>query len=297
MGENAIYDDALETEQPEPTPEQNQSNSDRADIAQMARDLRDKESEEVEQEELEEEKEVETLDTKIEEEPEKVTLKIDGKEVEVESSKIFDTGKRALQKELSADKRLAEATQIKQEAEALLEQAKTPDEPNELGDKLESITDRIQFGTKEEGQAALQDLVTEIRGQETTTADPVQIAHQVQDKLAYDAATEYMEKEYDDVMSDSKLKNIFSQRENELRDEGDTRSYKDLYIAIAEEVREWKSGLSKPITDDGLQDRQNRKKEITTLKSGTAPAGGNEPKAPKTQKTIIAEMRKSRGQS
>jgi len=52
--------------------------------------------------------------------PKMVQITVDGQQLEVEESRILEAGKRTLQKESAADKRLQEATRKEQEAHALL---------------------------------------------------------------------------------------------------------------------------------------------------------------------------------
>src|SRR5574343_1809044 len=60
--------------------------------------------------------EEEVVEEEVEKKEETIKLKIDGMVQDFPISKILETGKRALQKELASDKRLEEATRILKEA-------------------------------------------------------------------------------------------------------------------------------------------------------------------------------------
>ena len=231
-----------------------------------------------------------------EKETEVETLTIDGKKVEVEKSKVYETGKRALQKDLTADKRLEEATQLRNEAQTLLEDTKNQDA--EQTEKVAAIADKLQFGEKEEGPGAVQELIDLTQGQQP---DPKQIADEVtqrvNDQQEFKAAMQYVDEEYSDVLSNDLFKREFRRRDQEARDDGDERTYKELYTAIAEDMRTEYKDLLPTQDPGGLKDRAERAKASKTPSSATAPAAKTQEEKPKSTVEIIAEMRKSRGQS
>lgn len=120
------------------------------------------------------------------EEEEMIKLVVDGAEQEVPLSRVVDAGKRTLQKETAADKRLEEATRLRKTAEELLAQAQkradtSPEKKQVDGDKAQpQLTDAefkakkkgwiqaIQYG--EEAEAEALDEMMDFMGRGTTAA-------------------------------------------------------------------------------------------------------------------------------
>jgi len=234
------------------------------------------------------------------------TLKVEGQDVKYAKSKIYDAGKRALQKELAADKNLEESKRLRREAEELLENARLGKEQSNDADRnarLSEIAQRLQFGDQEEGQAALAeyaDLIGVNAGKLDIGAISEQVIQQVDERRAWQDAEGFVKSEYPDVMNDQILAAEFIRRENQMRDDGDQRPYKDLYIAIAEDLRAYRNGLTSPTNQaDTLEDRRRRKANTPPPPGGHSVSGGKPaaPEAPKSTADIIAEMRKGRGQT
>ena len=332
----AKKDDAIQSDVSEenikPTPEMNPRNAHMNDLAARARENRTQEMKDagfdVPDEDLEKEEEEDELPpaAKKEEKPvqktvekekdiidpdeELITLKVEGQDVQYPKSKIMDAGQRALQKELTADKNLEEAKRIRTEADDLMakatelmenaEKGKAQSEDANLNEKLSDIAGRLQFGDEEDGQVALKELVDLFQmntGKVDTDALTRQVMQDVQERTDWQNASAYVEEHYDDVMSDDIMRREFGRRENEYRDAGDERPYKDLYIAIAEELRDYRKGLSPTSVADSLTERRERKKTSEAPPSGHSVQSKQvQTEKPKTTTDVIAEMRKARGQ-
>lgn len=253
-------------------------------------------------------------------------LMVNGKETRVSKSKVYETGKRALQKDIAATERMKEATQLMKEAERKSIEAETmmnmakqfapqgqqqqtppetsptdyPDAPD-MSKRIADVTHAMQNGTEEEGQAALLDLVKHINTNQQQQMTPEQVQFLVNDNIAFNNAKTRIETQFPDVFGDERLTSMFLAEENKARDNGDNRSYDELYTEIATNLRDWSKSLHKPTSlAGGLQERQSRKQTISTPASGTAPVptnrGGNPPK-PKNNSDKIQEMKKARGQA
>ena len=117
------------------------------------------ETEQENAEELEEEQEVEEAeqDQEVVEEDESEerseeeydTLIIDGKEVKKTKSEIYEEGRRALQKEIAADKRLQEATKLRDDYQKLTgETRKQTREPDGFEPYIEQATNEYEVAKK-----------------------------------------------------------------------------------------------------------------------------------------------------
>lgn len=274
-------------------------------IAKSARELRDKEMQEEGQEvvdtsggEPENKEEVQAIDPepeteqaqKVEEPAERmIRVKVDGVEKEVPESLILDAGVRAVQKESAADKRLAEATQ-------LLNQAREATRPKPLPDMDEvELSNRIRRGTDEEAEEAISIL------QGRNQATPDQIAEAVEQRvlknIEFKEAGKWFVETYKDIVADPYLTNLAIAEETRLRDSGDERDFKAIYKDIGDNITkklvEWRVGK---VTVSTSTDKQERKAEINNLHSASARMQSKEQPKPKTPTQIIDEMRKARGQ-
>lgn len=321
MPKDAIQEDVSNEDNPKPTPYLNPRNAHMDEIMQRSREEREEQMRYVGQEPPVDEpesnpspdsdpepgKKEEIPATKDDDgnDEELVKLKVDGKDVEVPRSKVMEMGQRAMQKELAADQNLAEAKRLKSEAQALLDRAKEEQQHStdaDQNEQLSSIADRLQFGDKEEGTAAIKELAN-LMNVNTEKMDmdalSTQIVQQVEERQEWQNASAYVEENYSDVMSDPTMKQLFGIKENELRDAGDKRPYKELYTAIAEDLRSWKNDLGPTKPADTLEDRRAKKQTSSAPPGGhSAPANkSSQPEPPKTAREVIAEMRKNRGQT
>jgi len=146
------------------------------------------ESDEVPEEDEEAEPEVdknEEAPQAAAEDPEE-TLVVDGEERKVPLSKIMDAGRRTLQKESSADKKLEEATRLVKEAREIREAAERetaekadtdrkeePPEEDVSDEQYTAAIEAIQMGDTEEGTKALKQLLKGRRSASTTPIDKV----------------------------------------------------------------------------------------------------------------------------
>lgn len=242
---------------------------------------------------------------------EQETLVVDGKEVKVEKDKIFDAGRRALQKDYAADHRLAEANRIHQEAITLLSKLQPnvplpPTSPSGAGavtaspdaSPMPSDTDAaalaksLLYGEEKDAVAAVQKilgygrqtaqaLATQARGME-----PGNVQALVRETIAYESAMSKFKASpqdggFGDLWADENLRKLVIDRERHYRDQlKDTRPYWDLFDHIGKEVRSWRDGLAKPVVPSPtLQNREDLKRSSSVVRAAggrvpTPPAGG-----------------------
>lgn len=246
-----------------------------------------------------------------------VTLKIDGKEVQVPEKDVIEAGIRAKQKESAADSRLEEATRILNEARQEAAKLQTPP-PDKGADKSQSdgseaintakILNAIRYGTEDEAQDALKQLMESGRSDAThddqMTRD--EVLSFVNEKAAFDKALADFQKSpeqggFSDLWADPTLRKLVIQKESELRENGDNRSYSEVYTEIGTQVREWRDKLTGKQADNDFSKRQERKEENKPIKGGNKRASTAEDKKPvlteeqRRQKTLDG-MRQARHQ-
>ncbi len=218
--------------------------------------------------------------------PKMVSIVVDGQTIEVEETRIIEAGKRTLQKDHAADRRLQEAVNTKRQAEALLAQAQrlsTPDAAN-----------HETTPSQDASQPAPQQIF-----------DPVAIDTYLENKLYMRDAQKAAEKfkvDFPEIAGDPHLMNMAASLENQRLNTvtalgesfGDPF---DAYRRHGEEVRKWlqaRTGALPPATAQAIEDKQERKRTITAVQAVNAKAPT--PAAPKVLSTaeLIEQMRESR---
>lgn len=311
MSESAIQTD-VEKEVPQAISARNEA---LASIAERARQERDEEIKSnggevvdtlnVEKEEVEEKAEVvdevkETPKAEVKEEveepkPEVVRIKVDGEEREVPKDKILDAGIRALQKESTADKRLEEATRLLREVEQkyVQPQEKKQETPSQEWDDA-TVAYALEHG--DESQKAY--AVSLLRGRGNTTQDYEAIEQRAVikalDTVDFRDSSQWFLNEYKDIVADPYLAQLAGLAEANARSNGDTRSRKELYKAIGDDLRKWKGGVT---VTTSLEEKKEQKSNITNLPSASVKKSTPAEAKPKTTADVIEQMRKSRGQS
>lgn len=230
-----------------------------------------------------------------------VTLIVDGKEVQKPLSEVLDAGKRFLQKDMTADERLVEATRILKEAKELntgrvAQPAEpTPSKPVQGEDDDAALARAIQLGSDEEARAAISKL------RNTGRVDDQSITSMIDARIEFREAAAWVQSEYKDLLGDPMLSNVFMQKEAEARSSGDKRPYRDLYKEIGDGLRKWKEGLVPK--QDTNQDKNDRKASVTVIPTARAVApvirddvDPVESDADDTQ-AFILEQRRRRGQA
>lgn len=255
-------------------------------------------------------------------------LIIDGAKQKVTKSKIYDTGKRALQKELAADKKLEEAgrraqeivTAAQQEAENIRTGKTRPsegDKPSDADERTATLDDpdfdkklsgwvsKIQYGSEDEGKQALKEILMQGRGSTATPVKEDDVIDKVERRLFLKGIRQRFDADFKDLMEDPELFEITRSRVNKALQSGEPNTW-ETYEAVGQAVREKfvrhetvvdepeKKPGDKPIN---LEQRREKKRSLDSLK--TASARTTEQEAPVTNPDVsatIAQIRKSRHQ-
>jgi hypothetical protein len=214
----------------------------------------------------------------------KVSLIVDGQTIEVEEDKIIEAGKRTLQKETAADRRLQEATRLKQQAEALLNQARTGRQEQPLSQDAASTAQAINGITPE----TLTTLVPSLEENVVT---------RVMTHLTAQQAVQKFKDEFSDIANDPDLWAIAIRRNQERLDHamavgappGDDLA---AYRAIGKEIRSKFTAKAAEVP----QDKVDRKRTITAIPAVNAKAPAPQEQKPKSTSETIEEMRQLRSQ-
>lgn len=253
---------------------------------------------------------------------EMVTLKVDGEEKQVPMSEVVEAGRRTMQKESFADKRLQEATDLLKEAKEARQVpsnqppgpgpgvgAPSPGTPPPNFDAAE-LARAIQYGSEEEATAAVVKMTS--LGASATQMQNLpqeQLGPFIQDTIAFNEAGKKLEEPvdqggYSDLWTDPTMQQLFIRKEQEVRarlkEAGEPMPpYKELYAGIAGELRKWRDTISQPTsTTTSLDDKRARKAGSDTppVAGGRMPANNAGAGRPKSRQEVLAAMAESRHQ-
>lgn len=252
--------------------------------ANVAEDLSsfDEETGQIETRQAEPEQEpVEAAPVQSEQAKQAFRIVVDGQEVEVDLDKVIEAGKRTLQKETAADKRLQEATRLKQQAEELMRSARQPNSA--------PSTDAPSPAQATEGfnPETLTTLVPSLKAQ---------LIPEVMTALTAQQAVQKFRGEFSDIASDPDLWLIAVNKNQARLDHaaavgapaGDDL---EAYRSIGKEIRA-KFAPKAAIPED----KTERKRTITAIPAVNASAPAPQEQKPKTVSEQIEEMRKLRSQ-
>ncbi len=247
-------------------------------------------------EEEQEEDEVPEPEIKKEEAKEEVAdlveIKVDGEIRKVEKDKILDAGIRALQKESTADKRLEEATRLLRQVDERLQQAKTVETPSQKEEKWDdaTIAYALEHGDEEQRKYAIKQF--RVRDEAT----PIEtVEKRILDTMDFKEASSWFQNEYSDIVKDPYLFDLAVVAEDKARASGDTRSRKELYKEIGDNLRKWRGGVVQTQTMEQKQEKKSEK--VVSLATASVKKTAPQEKPPKTTQDVIEEMRKRRGQA
>lgn len=222
--------------------------------------------------------------------------KVDGEEEIVPLDPVV----RQYQKDKAADKRLAEATRLLNEAREAQAKIAAPPEPEPQAQPAngsdEAFIESLFEGDKERAKDELRKILA-VRQQPTPTVDPEQIARRVKHELSVESASEKFQRDNPDIIEDPYLLHTFNAQWGAYIQAG-----KDHLTAMKDaekDMRDWMTskGIGKPApepTTATRDEKRARKAEIDTLPTTSTRATIPEEK-PQTASDIMEEMRKARG--
>ena len=219
-------------------------------------------------------------------------IKVNGKELELSESELIARA----QKIEAADDYLRQAA----EARRKLEQLAQPETDSRELQRRQDEEDRalvraIQAGSEDEAASALRKLREQVSARPSLNPDDV--SRTVDERLEFNKAIEKFRTEYSDIENDPYLRKLALDRDAELLQAGDRRSYWERYDEIGKSLRSWKTGLVSK-EQSSLKEKETRKaaapKVPSTASAKTKPPvqADDEDESPSA---VIAAMSKTRG--
>jgi hypothetical protein len=209
----------------------------------------------------------------------KKKLKINGIEREFTDEQI----EALAAKTASADEYLANAKRLFEETQARAQPSKDVDTSE---DDLQ-LARALQMGDEQEAAR----VIRQLRAKPSFDQDA--IAAGVTDKIRFQEASDWFKEEYKDIMADKDLLNIAINRDAEMAQSGDSRSYRERYKEIGDSLR---AKFLKPVND--LQTKQERKAStVRVLPTASARSGTEAVEEPDdSPRAVVAQMAAARGQ-
>lgn len=228
--------------------------------------------------------------------PAKYNLKVNGKEIPLTLEEIIARA----QKVEAADAYLAEASRIRKEAEQQA-QPPVPSQEDQVAAQLEErreLVRAIQMGSEEEAMAAIAKL------QSRPSITQADLTRTVDERLTFKEAVSKFQDEYQDILKDPLLHKLALQKDQELLQAGDKRSYWERYDEIGSDLRKWKESLAvssapPPVVEiPPISTKQARKAAVPPppkVSSTKAPAPVEDDDQEESPQAVIAAMQKQRG--
>jgi hypothetical protein len=215
--------------------------------------------------------------------PRMATIVVDGQAIEVEEARLIEAGKRTLQKESAADRRLQAAENAKRQAEALLEQAQ-------------------RLSGDGQSQTPSQDASFPAQ-QATNGFDPAMLDTALDQKLYIRDAQKALEsftKEFPEIASNPDLMSIAAVREDKRLKAATAlgESFGDPsvhYRAHGEAIRSLLKQHA-PVATAEPTDKAERKRSITAVSAVNAKPPAPQDKKPMSVSEVIEQQRLARRQ-
>jgi hypothetical protein len=227
--------------------------------------------------------------------PRMLTIIVDGQPIEVEESKALEAGKRTLQKDTAADRRLQDATRRLQEAQAA--QRRNEEQAAYIRQVAQQHGIELQAPSQDAPQPS----------QQTTPAlDPAALGAMIENQMyirdAQRAATKFWS-DYPDIAADQHLRqmaaNLEQQRLDAAKSVGEPFGDPfDAYRKHGDTIRDWLKQRTAPAATAAqpITDKTERKRTITAIPAVNARASAPEEKRPPTVSEIIEAERVARTQ-
>lgn len=210
-------------------------------------------------------------------------LKIDGEEREVPQSKVLEEGRRAMQKELAADKRLEEAALLKKQYEELLARANQQFAPPPETTREDDLSEALQNAPFD--PEAAKRVADAIKARNATPDVMSLVREEIQNQHMLDR----FKTEFKDIVEDERALTLAASMEAQKRQAGDKRPLYDIWAEVGNDIRTWKAGLSG-------QTKQEAKAKLQDINVASARIEQKDTPRPPTMSEVIDRLAKSRGQ-
>lgn len=234
----------------------------------------------------------------------KFRMRIDGEDRDVDAEKAI----RQIQKGEAADKRLADATRLLEEAKhinataRMQQQAPAPAPAPAVDRKAmkKNLLDALFQGDEEKADAAL-DAFLESTGRQEPTLDRGALAADVKKQLDIDSALSVFASKYQTIATDTYLAAKADTLLRQKMDEG--LSLGQALDESGQETLDWVRGIAgvskekAPPTTEKMTERLSRKSAATDDVVGTGLKLVTKEPEPQTRMSVIEEMRRARGQT
>jgi hypothetical protein len=205
------------------------------------------------------------------------TIVVDGREQKVSKDKIYEAGRRALQKESAADKRLEEATRLFKEAQRQIESLKANPSSDDTFSGSHAPSDQ-------DAQPAMPD-IDSLLDQKLYMRDAQSAAKRFQTEFA-DVMTNPVFATWVAVKEDERIKQAMA----------DGLPLGDPWEAYSRHGIDAREQMQKLSGVAPSNDKLERKRESTVVKGAAVRAPAPVEDKPESHADIIANIRKSRGQ-
>lgn len=236
-----------------------------------------------------------------------IILKVDGQEVRASRDKVLDAGVRAMQKDSTADKRLAEAAAREaritareqelaaMERELIAKRDRTEDvEPDETG---RAFADALF--TDENVVAKTITSITKRLNEVAGKMERVERAESEKETADFQRAVSYYHQKYNDIASDPDRHLVMNKALARVAGENPTMSRAEIIDTAAAYVIErfpvQREESQEPPPSSTATRQQAKEKMPAPLKSASARTPAAPPVIPKTTGQVIGAMRKNRG--
>lgn len=209
------------------------------------------------------------------------TIVVDGQQIQVKRAQLFDAGRRTLQKEATADRRLQEATETLRQAQAYAAQLRQQYQPSQ---------DAGYFSQSPSSDA------TNRSGEPQATQESIRALVRHEQWLANaETAAQRFTKEFKDIVDDPLLMRLAAQLEDERLAQAAATGTPlgdpwEAYKGHAEKIR---ARFGKPQVAQAAvsEDRVERKRSTTTVVGAGARMQSAQPQKPLTTSEQIEQMR------
>lgn len=243
-----------------------------------------------------------------------VKTKINGVEAEIPLAEVV----KSYQKDSAASKRLEEAALQKQalerraqeldERERLLNTLQATGtqqaQPSDMDATLDEVVNAIYEGDESKTKESLRNLVNSAgRTNATQQAEPLNvndIASQVQTQIEMQTAIKQFGVDFKDVVADPMLRNLAdAYLDDELQTGG--KSFAEALKGAGEKTRQWVQQQAaamgmKSAPERTTDDKQSFKENLDNVRSAKTRVSGDKNEQVPSASSVIAEMRKARGQ-